>query len=373
MAKATIDRAVLVESIGTVVGATERTTTLPILGNVLLTKEGGVARLTASDTVVQITRSTQSMVSAQEFSITIPAKKFADIAKSLNCDDITLDVRDGDMLMKGGKSRFTLKTLPAYDYPLLVTEAPDISITLPQSDLRKAIRLIEHAMAINDVRPYLNGSLMSLKDGAFTMSATDGHRLSHAVIATEGMPDGAMQTILPRKTVLLLGKLLEDSDAPVTIHKGGLTVTFNFDSTELISKTVEGSYPEVLRVIPQNHPNSITFDRNQMLVALRRIMIVSTGDTDCGVSIALNGDSVKLERVSSSTQEEAVEEIEVQYSGERFTIGFNGNYLIDMLEASPAENIDWSFAGGEDAPRLALLGRNSASANWLNVVMPVRL
>src|SRR6202165_4138897 len=233
-----------------VTGIVERRHTLPILSNVLIHTQGGDVEFVATDLEVQIT-SRASLGGQAEGTVTAGARKLFDILRSLPEDaEVSLEAKENRMTVRAGKSRFNLQTLAAADFPKMV-EAKDASktLTLPQKALRDALGLVQFAMAVQDIRYYLNVVLFSVDKDTLRVVATDGHRLSYASHAL-GSDHGSVEAILPRKTVIALIKLLGDTDDPVSLAIGSNQARFSFGGIEIVSKIVEGKVPDYQKVIP---------------------------------------------------------------------------------------------------------------------------
>ena len=235
-----------------------------------------------------------------------------------------------------------------------------------QRQLRSLIRLVEFAMAQQDIRYYLNGMLLVLEHGSLQAVATDGHRLAWASIVLEG--DYARQdVILPRKTVLELGKLLADADDPVRIEVVGNQIRFRFGSVELVSKVIDGKFPDYNRVIPTGYTKRVTLSRLVLLQALQRAAILSN-DKFRGVRWVLTENSLRVS-CSNNEQEEALEEIEVGYAGDALDIGFNVNYLLDVLNALSGASVSCAFGDASSSVLMTEPGRD----NFKYVIMPMRI
>ncbi|MBT9567614.1 MAG: DNA polymerase III subunit beta, partial [Thiobacillus sp.] len=251
------ERNTLLSSLSAVVGVVERRHTLPILSNLLLEKKGGTLNLLATDLELQI--STQQDAGAgEDFAITIAARKLFDIVRALpDGAKVKLDSKDSQVVVSAGKSRFTLQTLPAADFPRVETGAGlGAAITLPQKTLKRLLQLVQFAMASQDIRYYLNGMLLVLDGKQLRVVATDGHRLSYAETQLETEAE-AREVIIPRKTVMELSKLLGDVDDPVELRIGTNQVTITLPGTELVTKVVDGKFPDYQRVIPNNQPRQL--------------------------------------------------------------------------------------------------------------------
>jgi DNA polymerase III subunit beta len=271
------------------------------------------------------------------------------------------------MTVRAGRSRFNLQTLAATDYPRISVGQEQLqSLTLAQRDFRSLLRLAEFAMAQQDIRYYLNGMLLVVDNGSLQAVATDGHRLSWASLAIAGDFTRA-EVILPRKTVLELAKLLEDSDTPVTIDILANQARFRFANVELVSKVVDGKFPDYNRVIPTGHGKRIELDRVTLLSALQRAAILSN-EKFRGVRLVLADGQLRI-ICTNSEQEEAEEELPVEYAGETLDIGFNITYLLDVLSNIGADTVHIAFGDSNSSALVTLPGRD----DYKYVVMPMRI
>jgi DNA polymerase-3 subunit beta len=300
--------------------------------------------------------------------VTVGARKLVDILRALPEDtEVTVQQQDKRLQVKAGRSRFTLQTLPAEDFPRLARPSGEVArFALAQKELRRLLGLVQYAMAQQDIRYYLNGLLVLVEDKELRLVATDGHRLAYAATTLQaGLP--RLEVIVPRKTVLELAKLLADSDDEVRIELAPTQAAFSFGAVELVSKLVDGKFPDYTRVIPTQHKNSLRLERDMLRQALQRAAILSN-EKFRGVRWVLTDGSLKI--VSSNTeQEEAQEEIEVQYGGDALDIGFNVNYLLDVLNNVPGPEVECRFG---DAASSALL-QFPAEPAFKYVVMPMRI
>lgn len=362
-----VSRDALLKPLQAVSGIVERRQTLPILANVLLEQKDGHLFVTATDLEMQITASSE-LASKQDQSVTVGARKLQDLLRALPEEStINVDTAAGKMTVRAGRSRFNLQTLPAGDYPRIGLSQEQLqTITLPQRDFRGLLKLAEFAMAQQDIRYYLNGMLLVIDKGSLQAVATDGHRLSYASITVPGNYS-RQEVILPRKTVLELGKLLEDIDAELTIDVLANQVRFRFSSIELVSKVVDGKFPDYNRVIPSGHAKQLDLSRAELLQALQRAAILSN-EKFRGVRLVLGTDQLKI-ICTNSEQEEAEEELEVAYKGEALDIGFNITYLLDVLHNLAAERVVLALG---DANSSALITMPERS-DYKYVVMPMRI
>ncbi len=349
-------------------GIIERRHTLPILSNVLIERGADSLSFVATDIEIQITARSGLAAGAEARSVTVGARKLLDILRALpDSAEVTLQQQDKRLLVKAGKSRFTLQTLPAEDFPRLAKPAGEPArFTLPQKALRRLLSLVQYAMAQQDIRYYLNGLLVVVEDRCLKLVATDGHRLAFASLKLAAdLP--RQEVIVPRKTVLELSKLLADSDDEVSIELSSTQAGFSFGAVELVSKLVDGKFPDYTRVIPTQHKNKLRIERESLRQALLRAAILSN-EKFRGVRWVLGEGSLKIVS-SNAEQEEAHEELEVKYSGDALDIGFNVNYLLDVLNNVPGSEIECDFG---DSSSSALISYASEK-DFKYVVMPMRI
>jgi DNA polymerase III subunit beta len=362
-----IPRDALLKPLQAVSGIVERRHTLPILANVLLEQKNGKLHVTATDLEMQIT-AIADLEGKEGQATTVGARKLQDLLRALPDDaQINLDATGSKMTVRAGRSRFNLQTLAATDYPRISVGQEQLqSLTLAQRDFRSLLRLAEFAMAQQDIRYYLNGMLLVVDNGSLQAVATDGHRLSWASLAIAGDFTRA-EVILPRKTVLELAKLLEDSDTPVTIDILANQARFRFANVELVSKVVDGKFPDYNRVIPTGHGKRIELDRVTLLSALQRAAILSN-EKFRGVRLVLADGQLRI-ICTNSEQEEAEEELPVEYAGETLDIGFNITYLLDVLSNIGADTVHIAFGDSNSSALVTLPGRD----DYKYVVMPMRI
>jgi DNA polymerase-3 subunit beta len=363
-------RDTLLQPLSAAAGMVEKRQTKPILGCFLIEKSGPTLTITATDLEAQI-RVTQPLgelpTDNGDGALAVPAKKLLDILKSLP-DGSTVELRhEGDQLrVTSGRSRFTLHTLPASDFPTLQPPTTGQQLTLPQRVLRRVIALTAFAMAQQDVRYYLNGLLFHQVAEKLHVVATDGHRLAHVQTAMQEQGQ-AREAILPRKTVLELERLLTDSDQPVILTIADRQVAIQSGALELTSKIIEGKFPDYTRVIPSAHPVRIVFDRLELLRALQRVAVLAE-DKLRPIRCQFEPGLVRISG-HNTEKEEAVEEIEIHYEGASFEVGFNVTYLIDVLTALANDVIHLQL---KDSMAAALI-TTPDDPHFHYVVMPMRL
>ena len=361
------ERNALLASLSAVVGVVERRHTLPILSNLLLEKKDGKLTLLATDLELQV--STQLDAQAgDDFAITIAARKLFDIVRALpDSAKLKLDTKDSQVVVSAGKSRFTLQTLPAADFPRVETGAGlGEAIRLPQKTLKRLLQLVQFAMASQDIRYYLNGMLLVLDGRQLRVVATDGHRLSYAETGLETEAE-AREVIIPRKTVVELSKLLSDVDDPVELRIGANQVTITLPGTELVTKVVDGKFPDYQRVIPANQPRHLKANRQSVMQALQRAAILSN-EKFRGVRLVMSENTLGIV-CNNNEQEEAADEIEVSYNGDPLDVGFNVTYLLDGLGAVNTDEITLSLGDANSS----MLLTSDGEPGFKYVVMPMRI
>jgi DNA polymerase III subunit beta len=351
-----------------VAGIVERRHTLPVLANVLMRKSGGEIEFTTSDLEIQVRTRAEFEGDIGNFNTTVGARKLIDILRTLPADQtVTLSSNQSKLTLTGGKSRFTLQTLPADDFPL-VQEAADFgpAFSVPQKTLKDLVAQVHFAMAVHDIRYYLNGILFVAEGKSLTLVATDGHRLALAQ-ATLNVEMPKQEVILPRKTVLELQRLLKDEDSPIEMRFAGNQAKFAFSGMEFVTKLVEGKFPDYNRVIPKNHKNHVTLGRVPLLASLQRAAIL-TSEKFKGVRLNFEPGALRIAS-SNAEQEEAKEELEIDYGGDAIEIGFNVTYLMDALANMDQEMVTLSL---QDANSSALVTIPEQDG-FKYVVMPMRI
>ncbi len=367
--KFVISREALLKPLNLVAGVVERRQTLPILSNVLLVLEGDQLAITGTDLEVELVgRVTLDQPAASGGEITVPARKLADICKSLpEGSDIEFTLEEQRVVIRAGRSRFTLSTLSASDFPN-VEESPGAQeFTVKQGDLKRLIDRTSFAMAQQDVRYYLNGMLWEVQDGQLRVVATDGHRLAVCTLQGDIPSSEKVQVILPRKGVIEMARLLIDEDADVRVVIGTNHIRATTDEFTFTSKLVDGKFPDYERVLPKASTKTVFGQREELRQAFSRAAILSN-EKYRGVRLMLT--DANLEIVANNPeQEEAEESVPVEYEGESLEIGFNVSYLLDVLGVLSGEKVKFSLS---DANSSALL-EESEESDSLYVVMPMRL
>ncbi len=361
-------RDTLLAPLQSVSGIVEKRHTLPILSNVLLEKKGDVLTFLATDIEIQITTSTQGAMGDGDGAVTVGARKLQDILRSLpDSAEVSLILEEKRLQLRAGKSRFSLQTLPADDFPrMAIAEGEAKRISVTQKQFRQLLAQTQFSMAAQDVRYYLNGLLLLIEGGELRAVATDGHRLAFASMEIEGsLP--RQELILPRKTVLELNRLLADTDEPLLIEAAPNQIRFQFGHINLVSKLIDGKFPDYERVIPTTLRNSLQINRATLLSSMSRAAIL-TNEKFRGVRLVLAPGSMKI-MAANAEQEEAQEELEVDYSGDAIDIGFNVGYLLDVLNNSSAETVQWGLNDSNSSALVTIPGND----RFKYVVMPMRI
>jgi DNA polymerase-3 subunit beta len=366
--KLTTEREVLLAPLQKVIGAVERRQTMPILANVLLVVEESRLAITATDLEVELSASIE--VAAEEpGEITVPGRKFLDICKALpDGARITL-TRSGDKVsVKSGRSRFSLSCLSAEEFPLVDDVAPKHTLSIPCADLVRIIDKTHFSMAQQDVRYFLNGLLLEIKDDKLRAVATDGHRLSMSEMTLPEAVEATEQVIVPRKGVLELQRLLP-AEGEAEVRLGSNHVVVELDGgTRFTSKLIDGRFPDYEKVIPASTSSTLEADKAELMQALRRASILSN-ERYRGIRLEL-GENQLLIQAHNPEQEEAEEELEVTYGGAGMAIGFNVTYLIDALGAVDGESVHVML---NDPNSSCLVQGGDGEQQSKYVVMPMRL
>ncbi|MFA5081451.1 MAG: DNA polymerase III subunit beta [Hydrogenophilaceae bacterium] len=358
----------LLKPLQAVVGVVERKHTLPILSNILVENIAGKTALIATDLELQITTWMESKAE-QDSAFTVSARKLLDITRSLPDETaMALDLNNEQVRILAGKSRFNLQTLPAKDFPKLQSvEGEGVELQVGASKLRKLLARAQYAMAVQDIRYYLNGMLFQLQGNKLVVASTDGHRLAVDAIELEAEVAQPVEVILPRKTVMELIKLLSETEENVAIQTGANQVVFRHPNFELRSKVVDGKFPDYQRVVPVGYEKHFDMNRQRLHQALTRAAIL-TNDKYRGVRMAMTSGGLRI-ACSNNEQEEAQEEIEIDYSYEPLDIGFNVQYLQDVLNNLDCESVRCLFGDANSSMLITVPG----DENFRYVVMPMRI
>ena len=365
-----IDRETLLRPLLIVRGVIEQRQTLPVLSNLLITARDGVLAFTATDSEVEL----EARITVDDWDggeTTVPARKFIDICQALPGQakvEFGLD-SDNKVHIRSGRSRFTLTTIPASDFPTTDEVADESEFTIAQSDLKRLIDLTQFAMARQDVRYYLNGLLLEVTPQQVKAVATDGHRLAVAQLDAETGVEESKSIIIPRKGVIELARLLTGEDVELKVRVGTNAVQMTIDDVRFSSKLIDGKFPDYGRVVPdvEQCDKRLSMDRESLRQCLVRASVLSS-DKHRTVRLTLGSGIMKV-AANNPEQETAEDELEIEYAGENLDIGFNVSYLIEALATLPSETADVFLSDASSSCLIQPHGRSSCQF----VVMPMRL
>lgn len=365
--KIKIGREALLKPLQQVIGAVERRQTLPALANVLLSVDENGLELTATDLEVELRAGTQVELE-RSGETTVSARKLLDICRTLPAGaEVQLELDGEKVHLRSGRSRFTLATLPAAEFPRVDDIQPQVEFELPQRDLKQAIDRIAFAMAQQDVRYYLNGLLFEPAGDRLRTVATDGHRLSMCEVPAALPAAEGMQVIVPRKGVTELARLLGDEETPAGLRVGSNHIQVTMAGLRFTSKLIDGRFPDYNRVVPEQTSRTLRVEREALRQALARTAILSN-EKYKGVRLSMAGDTLRIQ-THNPDQEEAEEELEVSFEGEELEIGFNVVYLLDILGSLEGDEVRIGF----NDPGSSCLVVDPSSEQARHVVMPMRL
>ena len=366
--KFSIARDAFLNSLQLVAGVVERRQTLPVLSNALFVLEEGELAITGTDLEVEIVSKTRPETIAEAGAITIPARKLFDIVRSLSEGSvIEISIEDDRALVKSGRSRFTLSTLPASEFPNVEEGPQSCQFDIPQGQIKGLIDKVSFSMAQQDVRYYLNGMLFEVTPEHLRLVATDGHRLAMTTHSVASLSEESMQSILPRKGVLELSRLLTDSEDKVNISLGTNHMRVAGGSYTFTSKLVDGKFPDYERVLPRNTDKQLSAEREVLKQSFTRAAILSN-EKYRGVRMQVENDLVRI-TANNPEQEQAEEEVAVSYAGETIEIGFNVSYMIEALNTLKQSEVQINLAD----PNSSALMQGKDEAETLYVIMPMRL
>jgi DNA polymerase III subunit beta len=366
--KATIERAVLLKSLGHVQSVVERRNTIPILSNVLIdAREDGSIRLMATDLDLQVDESVPANVS-QPGATTLSAHTLFDIVRKLpEGSQVELTAAEGKMQVIAGRSRFNLSTLPRDDFPVIAEGELPTKFELPAATLRQIIEKTRFAISSEETRYYLMGIFFHVIDDQLRAAATDGHRLARVTVGKPDGADGMPDVIVPRKAVQELYRLLEELEGTVEISLSPTKIRFGLGSAILTSKLIDGTFPDYNRVIPTANDKLLKLDPKSFSAGVDRVSTIASEKTRA-VKISLDRDKVTLS-VTSPENGIATEELAADYGADGLEIGFNARYLLDILGEIDGDTVEVHLA---DAAAPTLLRENDKS-NALYVLMPMRV
>lgn len=365
--KFSAQREELLKPLQQVLGAVERRQTLPVLGNVLLDASGGKLSVAATDLEVEL-KAEADIPADEDGRITVPARKLHDICKSLP-DEVRVDfsLKDDRAQVRAGKSRFSLTTLPADEFPSLGELESASRFSVSANVLAQSLSRTSFAMAQQDVRYYLNGVMIELLENQIRCVATDGHRLALNDAVVPGQAGDGSQVIIPRKGVQELLRVLPDSEELATVELTANHIRVSLPDVRFTSKLIDGRFPDYQRVIPQNNDKEVLLPRDALRAALSRAAILSN-EKYKGIRLLLSDDCLQIQ-THNPEQEEAQDELVIEYQGEALEIGFNVGYLLDVLNTLDCEEVRMSLRDSNSSCLISEANSNAAQY----VVMPMRL
>ncbi len=365
--KLSTSRESLLKPLQAVIGVVERRQTMPVLANVLLQASDNTLSITATDLEVELVATNEVDSIEVPGDITVPGRKLLDICRALpEAATVTISLKGDRLNVQSGRSKFVLSTLPATEFPVVEDINADRQLTISQTNLRRLLDKTHFSMAQQDVRYYLNGLLLETGGGKIRAVATDGHRLALCDIALEGADGAKSQVIVPRKGVLELQRLL-DGDEDVQITLGSNHIRINVGNIRFTSKLIDGRFPDYDRVIPETKSNVVKSSKDALRQCLQRAAILSN-EKYRGVRLEFHKGNIRI-HANNPDQEEAEDELEVDYTGEEMEIGFNVNYLLDALAAVDDDNVEVGLLD----PSSSCVLRAPGDDGSLYVVMPMRL
>ncbi|KZX85593.1 hypothetical protein A3715_17020 [Oleiphilus sp. HI0009] len=348
-------------------GAIENKSNLPVLGNVLINAKGSELSITGSNLEVEMIAVIHNVEIKSEGSVTVPAKKLNDICKSFSNDsDIKFSLKDGKALVRSGKSRFTLTTLPSDQYPNVNLDKNTQNITMQANELKRIIDATSFSMGVQDVRYYLNGLLLDVNGNKIKAVSTDGHRLSISEAELTVAVENPVKAIIPRKAISEIAKLLTSGEE-VTLKVSENQATINVDNYTFTTKLIDGTFPNYEQVIPKGGDKSVKADRELLKSVLQRASILSHENIK-GVQLTVNHNTLNV-AANNQSHEQAEENIEVEYSGDsELTIAFNVNYLVDVMSNLKEDDVSITLSNGSSS---ALIEASNTQTTY--VLMPMRL
>ena len=363
--KLTATREDLLAPLQSVIGVVERRQTMPVLANVLLSARDNRLAITGTDLEVELVAATKVGLE-QPGDITVPGRKLVDIFRALpDGVNVTLSTEGERVVVRAGRSRFTLSTLPAAEFPVVEEINASQTLSLPQGEFRRLIDKTHFSMAQQDVRYYLNGLLLETQESALRAVATDGHRLALCEMALPS-PAKSGQVIVPRKGVLELQRIL-GTEGIVELAIGTNHVRAQIGDIRFTSKLIDGRFPEYGRVIPASPAKLVQADRELLRQALQRTAILSN-EKYRGIRLAVRTDLLTIQ-AHNPEQEEAEDQVEVVYAGDEVEIGFNVNYLLDALSAIEGDKVEIGLTDSNSSCLIHAPGL----VQTRYVVMPMRL
>jgi DNA polymerase III subunit beta len=349
-------------------GIVERKNTIPILANVLIEAKGDEVRMLATDLEVALRSRCHASV-AKGGSLTLPAKKLYEIVKALPETDVRIEEDKKGVKVAADRFDSRMQTLPREDFPTLPDASGKTRATLPRNALKQMVEKTQFAITGEDTRYFLNGAKFVLRPDTLTLVATDGHRLALVEVAHKVGINEEIGVILPKKTLLELGKLLAEDDGDVLFEAGENHLFFDVGGRVLISRMIDGQFPAYERVIPKNNDKDIDFEKERLTSAVKRVALLSN---ERSRAVKFEIGKGKVEVTSSSSEfGEASEEIAVDYSGAPLAISFNAQYVLDFLSAVETDSVQLSLKDEVSQAVMRPIGAQGYSYTY--VIMPMRI
>lgn len=367
MQLAQVPRDILLHTLQNVSGIIEHKKDKPILSNILISKEGERLLFSSQGTDAQITAHTNLGLGNDKVTTSISARKILDIVKTLPNAPVTLTLTEKRLFIEAEKARFHVQVMDGQSFPhIQIASAFHSKISLPQHALKTLLNMVTFSIAEQDVRYYLMGLLLRVENQHVMVASTDGHRLTHCQIKTE-QDFSAQSIIMPRKTTIELARILEDSDNPIDLYIANNQIKFEFSGMEFVSKLIEGTFPDFKRAIQTISLHHFTLNRQALFFALQRIAVL-TNDKFKGITLVFEPGLLKLDCINTQ-QEEALEELEINYDGEPFRASFNVTYLLDVLSILKCDDVLIGISNAEKPLHLTIPNED----NFNYVVMPMRI
>jgi len=366
----TINRDILVPAVQSVIGAIERRQTLPILSNLLMEVKNNQVVITATDLEIEIKKIINLENEFGTFEFTLPARKTVDICRNFDeGSTINFLLNQENIIISSNRSKFTLSILPSIDYPKIENFNGKLNFTIAQNILKKLINNVSFAMAQQDVRYYLNGMLFDLNNDVISVVTTDGHRLALSQSSVHLEMEESKQLIIPRKTVIELQKILNDSNNIININIDQNHIQFILSDIILTSKLIDGKFPDYNRVIPTNNDKIAKINRDGLRQALIRSAIISN-EKFKGAKFNFSSNLLKIE-TQNSERENSKEEIQIEYDSSDLSIGFNISYILDIINISHDDCVELQLKSTETSGVIQLSDNNEIKSTY--VVMPMRI
>lgn len=367
-----LNRETLLKPLQLVTSVVDKKHSMPILGNVLLTLNNGMLDIVATDleTKLSATLSLAEKNDSTVQAVTVPARKFLDIIRSLPENQpltFSYNSESHRCTVQSGRSRFVLSTMSAEEYPEFLTEKTNVRLALHAQQMKQLFDSVSFSMALQDVRYFLNGMLLVIEKGTLRSVATDGHRLSTAQIQVDLPQETSFRAIVPRKCVYEITKMLTNPDASIEFAWGGNFIQVTSEELQLCSRLLEGKFPNYQNVIPLERAYTLKIDRNTLKQALQRASVLFS-EKFHGVRFLCQTNNLRLQ-ASNTEREEAYEEIEVDYQGPEMEIGFNLKYLVDVVNAIEEHTINIQLKD----PNASALIQSHKPLTASYVIMPMKL